>query len=82
VPKQADFLFGGGIQVAEKNEQKKEDEPKLVSFRKLIEALEKEGLRVCDIHLEETGAPNYEDYKQFSGSVVIKTFPERIMLNG
>jgi hypothetical protein len=66
----------------EAKKEKEEEKPKLVSFKKLIEALEKEGLRVCDIHLEETGAPNCQDYKQFSGSVVIKTFPERIMLNG
>jgi hypothetical protein len=65
----------------EKQEQKAE-EPRFISFKKIIEALEKEGLRVCDIHLEETGAPHCRDYKQFSGSVVIKTFPEELTLNG
>jgi hypothetical protein len=75
------FLFGEGGQVEEKKDEK-EEKPKSVSFRKLIEALEKEGLRVCDIHLEETVDPNYQDCKQFTGSVVIKTFPQKIMING
>jgi hypothetical protein len=53
---------------------------KLVNFKGLIEAVEKTGLRVCDIHLEETGAPSLRDYKIFTGSVVIKTFPEDNLL--
>jgi hypothetical protein len=63
-------------------EKEKEKGPKPVNFGNIIKALEKEGLRVCDIHMEETEAPNYQDYKQFSGSVVIKTFPEKFLLNG
>jgi hypothetical protein len=67
--------------VETKNEQK-EEEPKLVNFGNLIKALEKEGLRVCDIHLEETEDPSVTAYPdvRFSGSVVIKTFPEKKFL--
>jgi hypothetical protein len=56
---------------------------KQVSFRKLIEAIEKEGFRICDIHLEEEHNPALRQYNKFTGSVVIKTFPgEPLVLSG
>jgi hypothetical protein len=63
-----------------KEEKTGSQEKKTVSFRKLIEALEKEGLRVCDIHLEETENPDCKAFKQLTGSVVIKTFPENSLI--
>jgi hypothetical protein len=45
--------------------------------------MEKEGLRVCDIHLEEEHDPNLRQCNKFTGSIVIKTFPEgHMILNG
>jgi hypothetical protein len=71
-----------GQYLASKETDMEEKDTKLISFKKIIEALEKEGLRTCDIHLEETEVPNYQDYKQFTGSVVIKTFPEKLLITG
>jgi hypothetical protein len=66
-----------------KEEKSELQEAKAVSFRKLIEAIEKEGLRVCDIHIEEEHDPNLRQYNKFTGSVVIKIFPEhRLLLTG
>jgi hypothetical protein len=57
-----------------------EQDKKRVSFRRLIEVLEAEGIHVCDIHLEETENPDCKAYKQFTGSIIIKTLPEDLLL--
>jgi hypothetical protein len=64
----------------EKTEQQAE---KTINFCRLIEAMEKEGFHVCDIHLEEEHDPCLRQDGKFTGSVVIKTFPEgHMILNG
>jgi hypothetical protein len=57
-----------------------EKEIKEVSFRRLIEVMEKEGFRVCDIHIEEEHDSLLRERNKFTGSLVIKTFPEKYLL--
>jgi hypothetical protein len=71
----AAFSLGGDME-----EDKKEAKP--INFKKIIEALEKEGHRVMDIHLEERPNPVLASGYEYTGSVIIKTAPGEIILAG